>query len=133
MRYERQLGRSLFANFGLAYRRTEAGFAGQNLTRRAPYEPAALGSIGLNYIDPSGNKVGLVLRRTGSFFQDSPGFTERARFPAHTYVDLRLAREASVQNELFVDIRNVFDSPEIDFNGFPSPGRRVDFGVTRRF
>jgi outer membrane receptor protein involved in Fe transport len=137
VRYERQLSQSLFANAGFFLRSTSnltlssagAAFSGQS----APYESKQLGLLELNHIDHKGNKVGLRLRHVGSFFQDTPSETVRPVFPAKTYCDLLLAREPGLSGEIFINVFNVFDSSHIDFNDYASAGRRIEFGVTRRF
>ncbi|MBV9467831.1 MAG: hypothetical protein JOZ57_01145 [Abitibacteriaceae bacterium] len=57
----------------------------------------------------------------------------RPRFGARNYVDLEFAKEPSVYTELFVNISNVFNAPEIAFNDVPTGQRHVTFGVTKRF
>jgi tetratricopeptide (TPR) repeat protein len=137
MRYERQLSRSLFANAGLFLRRTaslSAGAAGAAFSgASAPYEPKRLANLELNHIDPRGNKIGVRMRYNGAFFQDVPFEAARARFPARTYFDLLLSREPGLSNEIFVNVLNVFNARQIDFNGYRSGRRRLEFGVTRRF
>jgi hypothetical protein len=49
------------------------------------------------------------------------------------YVDLTLAKEPSVDREFFLKVTNLFDSRAIQFNDFPTGGRRVQAGVTWRF
>jgi len=137
-RLEHQLNRSLFANLGIVFRETDNQSNGPAFPRifsgqAAPYEPERLISAGLNYVDPSGNKVGLGLRHVGSYFQDSPAGVGRPRFPSQTYFDLRLSRESSVRNELFFNVINLFDKPAIDFRDFAGGRRRVEVGATRRF
>ena len=128
-RYERQIGRTLFANLGFTLRRTTA-----DAFSTAPYEPKRLGSFELNHIGPSGNKAGVRLRHVGSFFQDrGPLVTGRPLFGSQNYVDLLLAREASVSNELFLNVTNLFNSSQVQFNDFPTGQRQLQFGMTRRF
>jgi hypothetical protein len=137
MRYERQLSRSLFANAGLFLRSTSNDTSAASGVAfnggRAPYEPQRLGLLEFNYIDPQGNKVGLRLRHVGSFYQDLPGEAARPLFPSRTYCDLLLAREPALSGELFVQIFNVFNTSAIDFNGYQSNRRHLEFGVIRRF
>ena len=138
MRYERRLNRSLFANVGIFARRInnqsrgpffERIFSGQS----APYEPSRQANLSLNYIDRGGNKLGLGLRYSGSFFADSPFAVGRPRFPARVYTDLSLAREPSLNYEVFLKVTNLFNRSQIQFLDFPTDGRRFEFGVTRRF
>lgn len=138
LRYERRLTRSLFADAGVFARRISNQSRGPLFDRiysgqGAPYEPTRQANLSLNYIDPSGNKAGLGLRYTGSFFADSPLVVGRPRFPSRVYVDLLLAREPSVGYELFFKVTNLLDSSELQFNDFPGAGRRLQFGATRRF
>ncbi|MDQ3814302.1 MAG: tetratricopeptide repeat protein [Armatimonadota bacterium] len=127
-RYERRLGHSLFANLGYTLRHTSAdGFAS------APYEPKHLGSIELNHVSGSGNKIGVRLRHVGSLFQDSPGVAGRASLGAQNYIDVLLAREVSANNEFFVNITNLFDKTQVQFYDFPTGQRQIQFGMTRRF
>ena len=134
--YEQQVSRRLFLSTGATLRRTTArtqdlqtSYSGQ----AAPYEPKYLGHLNLNYIDGRGNKVGLGLRRVGSFYQDTPLALGRPRFGAGTYVDLLLAREPVAGVEFALSITNLFNRKQILFNDFSSGQRRVNFGVTRRF
>jgi len=137
-RYERRLSRSLFADAGLFARRISNRSRGPFFERifsgpGAPYEPSRQASLSLNYIDGGGTKAGLGLRYNGSFFADSPLVVGRPRFPSRLYVDLLLAREPSVNYELFFKVSNLFDRSQLQFNGFPDAGRRLELGATRRF
>ncbi len=134
MRLEHRLGSSLFANFGFLLRETSNRTPGSLFNGgRAPYEPNSLATLSLNHIDRTGNKIGVQLRRVGSFFQDTPQQIVRQSFPSKFYVDLRLAKEPSVQNEIFISVRNLFNQQEIRFNDFRTARRRVEVGATRRF
>lgn len=137
MRYERQLSRSLFANAGAFLRRTSnlsLGPAGATFSGgTAPYEPRHLATLELNHVDRKGNKIGTRMRYNGSFFQDVPFQVARVRFPSRAYFDLLLSREPGLSNEIFVNVLNLFDTRQIDFNGYQSGRRRIEFGVTRRF
>ncbi len=137
VRYEHQIDRHFFANFGAVMRRTTsfsdgpvaANFDGQS----APYEANFGANFDLNYLDERGRKVGVRLRHVGAFFEDSPLALGRSRFAPQTYVDVSLAREFSLQAELFLSVTNLFDQSQIEFKDFPIGKRRVNFGVTRRF
>jgi hypothetical protein len=59
--------------------------------------------------------------------------TARPRFSSKTTVDLRLAREPSLKNEVFFNAYNIFNAKQVQFNGFPAGGRRLEIGYTRRF
>ena len=134
LRLEHRLSTSLFANFGFLIRQTSNSTPGTLFDGgRAPYEANNLATLSLNHIDKAGNKLGVQLRHVGSFFQDVPLEAVRPTFPSKFYVDLRLAKEPSVHNEIFVSIRNLFNQPEIGFNDFRTGRRRIDFGVARRF
>jgi len=135
-RYERQFSDTLYGQLAYLCNQTAnqtpfAPFDGGT----APYHPSRLAGIGLNYVDPSGNKVGLQLNYTGPFFQDTGvlAATDRPRFGGRTYVDLTLAREPSVHEEYFVKVTNVFNSRTIQFNDCPSGQRRIVVGATKRF
>jgi hypothetical protein len=136
VRYERQLTDRLFAQVGLVLNRTtnDTGFAPFN-HGSAPYHPWRLAGLGLNYVDRAGSKVGLQVNYTGPFFEDTGAFsaTTRPIFPGHVYVDLLLAREPSVEREVFLKVSNLFDTPAIQFNDYPTGGRTVVAGVTLRF
>ena len=137
LRYERQISRSLFANAGLFLRRTSSlslgpagtGFSGST----APYEAKRLANMELNHVDQKGNKIGVRMRYNGSFFQDVPFEALRPQFPARTYFDLLLSKEPGLSNEIFVNVVNLFNVRQIEFNGYRSGGRRIEFGVTRRY
>ena len=138
MRYERRLNSNLFANMGVFARRINNQSRGPFFDRifsgqSAPYEPAREANLSFNYIGKGGNKLGLGLRYTGSFFADSPSVVGRPRFPARLYTDLSLAREASLNYEVFFKVTNLFNRSQIQFLDFPTDGRRIEFGVTRRF
>jgi hypothetical protein len=136
LRYERRLSRNLYGQLGYVWNRTtnDTPFAPFD-EGSAPYHPWHLAGLGLNYVDPSGTKVGLQLNYTGSFFQDTGAMaaTSRPVFPAKTYVDLTLAKEPSLENEFFLKITNLFDAQAIQFNDYPTGGRRVVAGWTRRW
>jgi hypothetical protein len=136
LRYERQLSYHLYGQASLLLNRTTnrtpfAPFDGE----AAPYHPSTFGGLALNYVDPSGTKLGLQLNYTGSFFQDPGDISAptRPRFSERMYVDLTLAKEPSVDREFFLKVTNLFDSRAIQFNDFPTGGRRVQAGVTWRF
>jgi hypothetical protein len=138
LRFEQQFSRSLFGNATFVARDTHnvtpgplfnALFSGGD----APYEPKRLASFELHRVDATGTKVGLRLRHTSSFFQDSPTALGRPRFGSQTYVDVLLAKEASVNHELFLNVTNLFNRSQIQFNDFRGGRRRVSFGVTNRF
>lgn len=137
LRYEHQIDRHFFANLGAVMRRTQSwsrdSIASNLDGQTAPYEPKLLGNLDLNYRDESGHKAGLRLRHTGAFFQDSPLALSRARFASQTYVDASLAKEFSLQTELFLNVSNLFNRSQIGFKDFSVGQRRVDFGLTRRF
>jgi hypothetical protein len=156
-RFEQQLSRNLFGFATVAFNRTTS--SGTILTRPgfqdfveapfngeiAPYHPKVAAQVGLNYLDRRGNKVGLFANYSGAFFADTadPGFIDifnpelgfkpRPRFPARTTFDLFLSRERSVRQEIFVQVSNLFNAKQIVYNDIPLSGRRVTFGLTRRF
>lgn len=137
VRYEHRLARSLFANVGGVLRRTRAQ-SGDSIGLSydgadAPYEPKLLANLDLNYLDAGGNKVGLRLRHSGAFYQDSPLALGRSRFTPQTYVDVLLAKEFSLRSEVFLNVTNVFNRSQIAFRDFPIGQRQVNFGITRRF
>lgn len=129
-RYETPLGGNWFFAGGAAWRQTHADGA-----NRAPYEPRFFGDVAFNYLSPRGNKLGLILRHRGEFFADTTSVLggARPRFGGQTYVDLLLAHEPSVRGEFFLSLSNLFNRAELQFNGFPTPGRRLIGGYTRRF
>lgn len=151
--YERQVASNMFGTLSAVYRATRsdrpgAVFDGQT----GPYDSRFEGALGLNYIDAKGAKFGLSVRHRGGFFMDHPDLVStRPRFPAQTYVDLKLAKELGVRTEVFLSVRNVFDRPSVFFNGFPvstwqaasvggpfldvarGGGRQFSFGVIKRF
>lgn len=138
LRFEQQFSRSLFGNASFVARDTHnvtpgpifnALFSGGD----APYEPKRLASFELHRVDGTGTKVGLRLRHAGSFFQDSPTALGRPRFGSQTYFDLLLAKEPSVNRELFLNVTNLFNRSQIQFNDFGVGRRRISFGVTNRF
>jgi tetratricopeptide (TPR) repeat protein len=138
VRYERRLGRSLFADAGVFMRRISNQSRGPSFDRiysgqSAPYEPARQAQLSINYLDGSGYKAGLGLRYTGAFFADTPLAVGRPRFPARLYTDLLLAREPSVNYEVFFKVTNLFNSSQLQFYDFPVGQRRLEFGATRRF
>lgn len=135
-RYERSLGGHLYGQTSLRLSRTTdrtPGAAFSTLT--APYQPSQLAGLTLAYISPGGTKVRLGMDRVGSFYQDTPLITTAGRpgFPAHTYVNLSVAKEPSVHTEVFVILANLTNQSQIAFNGVPLGGRRLQAGVTRRF
>lgn len=135
-RYERQLSDNLYGQVGVLFNRTtnRTEFAPFN-DGTAPYHPPWLGGVGLNYVDRSGTKIGLQVNHTGRFYEDTGDVSVPVRpiFPAQTYVDLTLAKEPSVHREYFLRITNLFDSPAIEFNGYPTGQRRVEAGASFRF
>jgi hypothetical protein len=137
VRYERQLNSNLFAAVSLIANRTTNNSPGQIYDREiAPYQPEQIAGLTLNYIDPRGNKVKLDLNYQSSFFQDSPlltGQSNRPHYPGRLTVDLRLAKEPTVQNEYFVQVTNLFNTRQIAFNNFSAGRRRIAVGVTSRF
>ncbi len=136
-RYEHQLGSRFFANLGAVMRRTQAYSGGSIATayegQSAPYEPNFLGHFDLDYRDERGRKVGLRLRHTGAFFQDSPLALGRPRFAPQNYLDVRIGREFSPAAEVFFNVSNLFNRSQISFNDFLVNARQLNFGVIRRF
>jgi tetratricopeptide (TPR) repeat protein len=137
VRLEHQLTNTLFANLAVAVSRTNGRASGPfltSITGTAPYQPSRVGGFALNYVDPRGNKAAAVVNYNSSFYSDRPfNAAVRPRSSGKTTLDLRFAREPSLQNEVFLNIVNVFDSDQIVFNEFPAPGRRIEVGWTRRF
>ncbi len=134
LRLEQRVGSGFYSNFSLVSRQTSNRSTGTLFNgASAPYEPSLLASLGLNYIDTRGFKAGLQLRHAGAFFADAPGQAAREKFGAKTVFDLRLAREASARGELFVQVRNVFDTPQLAFSGYRIGGRQLEVGFNRRF
>jgi tetratricopeptide (TPR) repeat protein len=134
VRLEHRIGHNLFSSLLLSRNRTTSQTAGMNFSGQSPYQPRYLARVALNYVAPGGNRAGIAVNYTGSFFQDSllTG-TNRPRFPSKTTVDLRLAHEPSLKNEIFFNVINVFNADQIVANGVPAPGRRFEVGWTRRF
>jgi hypothetical protein len=146
-RYEQQLSRHLFGQIGVLANRTTNRTPGQSFDgKAAPYYPNYTASFALNYIGTRGNKATLIANHFGSFYQDRPDLyglppsSRRERFGAQTYVTILLAREASLNQELFVGVSNLFNRSGILFNDVPAASdafgggrRRVFAGVTRRF
>ena len=147
VRYEQPLGRHFYGQASLLLNRTESRAAGQVFDNdQAPYYPNSLASIGLNYIDPQGNKATILANNFGSIFADRPNFfgipsaTTRPFFGSQTYFSILLSREPTVHNEFTIGVTNIFDAPAITFNSVPvisdnfGTGRRRFFAsYTRRF
>lgn len=136
VRYERQLTDRVFGQAAVLLNRTTndtafAPFDGGS----APYHPWRLAGLGLNYVDPRGTKVGLQANYNSAFFQDTGmiSATTRPTYPGHVYLDLSVAREPSVCREFFVKVSNLFDTPAVLFNDFPTDQRRVVAGATLRW
>ncbi len=134
LRIEQRVGAGFYSNLNLVSRQTSNSSTGALWNgASAPYEPSFLASFGLNYISSGGLKAGLQLRHSGAFFADAPGQMVRERFGAKTVFDLRLAREASARGELFLGIRNLFDTPQLAFSGYRIGRRQLQVGFNRRF
>jgi outer membrane cobalamin receptor len=134
VRLEHRIGRNLFSSLLLSHNRTTSQTAGLNFSGQAPYQPRYLARLALNYVAPRGNRAGIAVNYTGSFFQDTVlTGADRPHFPSRTTLDLRLAHEPSLKQEIFFNVLNVFDADQIVANGVPAPGRRFEVGVTRRF
>ena len=147
VRYEQPLSRHLYGQASLLLNRTDSRAAGQAFDNdQAPYYPNSLASLGVNYIDPSGNKATILANNFGSIFADRPNFfgippaTSRPLFDSHTYFTVLLSREPTVHNEFTIGIANIFNAPAISFNSVPvisdnfGTGRRRFFAsYTRRF
>ncbi len=101
----------------------------------APYHPNDISSLGLQYIAPTGLKMGANLKYSGAYFADlnDPAATTRPRVGGSTTVDFLLAHEPSPRAELFLQVLNAFDKRRFVFNGVPLQGRRIILGATRRF
>jgi tetratricopeptide (TPR) repeat protein len=147
IRYEHRLSRRFFGQIGFLRNKTSNSTPGQSFDgQKAPYYPDYTGNLAFNYVGGKGNKASVILNRIGGFFQDRPDFfglappAQRPRFSAETYVSVLLSREASVHNEIFMGVSNVFNKPGITFNDSPAVSdnfgagrRRVFGGITRRF
>lgn len=134
LRYEHQITSSLYANLIYSFNNTTNRTPGAPYDgKTAPYQPKHTTILSLDYVDPTGTKVRWRVRNTGGFFQDSPLVTGRPRFPSRTMVDLMLAKEPTIYNEFFITLFNVFNSRQILFNEFPTDGRVLVIGYTRRF
>ncbi len=127
-RVENRFGRNFYLSGGVLSRRARAD--GYN---QAPYEPRLLGDLSLQYLSSSGNKIGVRMRRAGSFLGGTREDGTRERFGLQNSVDLLLARETSVGAELFFNVTNLFGAPQFAFEGYNLGRRRIEFGVTRRF
>jgi hypothetical protein len=147
VRVEQQLSRSLFGYGTIAYNRTTSRgtllpfIDGSGIVSApfnggiAPYHPRLTAQLGLNSIDRRGNKMGVLANYRGSFFRDTadPAVNARPRFPARVTFDVYLSHEPTLRQEIFVRVSNVFDTRQIVFNDIPIDGRRITFGLTRRF
>lgn len=134
LRYEHQITPNLYANLIYSLNNTTNRTPGAPYDGKiAPYQPKHTTTLSLDYVDPTGTKVRLRVRNTGGFFQDSPLVQGRPRFPARTIVDLMFAKEPTVYSEFFITLFNIFNSQQILFNEFPTDGRVLVIGYTRRF
>ena len=136
VRLEHTFGRHLFGQALFAVNKTTGNIPSVAGTEQTlPYHPKNQAILGLNYVNSSGTKAGLQINRVGSFFQDTGSGLAgpRPKFPAKTYVDLTLAKEPSVKQEIFLKVLNLFDSQQVIFNDVPVGRRRLEVGYTRRF
>ena len=135
VRWEQRLASHLYGNTTFVWNRTtnDTPYAPFQ-DSVAPYSPQHLAELGLNYLDGTGTRLGLQMMHTGRFYRDTGIYSQRERptFPARLYVDLTLAREASLNSEYFLKASNLFNTPTL-FNDFPAGERRVTAGVTLRY
>ncbi len=136
MRIEKPLTRTLFATVVATANHSIASAPVEAFDDRlAPYQPSVTGQLALNYLDSGGRKGFIQADHYGQFYDDNPLLTgvSRSTFPAETYINLRLAQEfAKGRTELFVAAHNLFNAPEILFNGVPIR-RTITGGIVWRF
>lgn len=146
LRYEVPLSHHLYGQASLLFNRTRNRAPGQLFDgQTAPYYPDRAASLALNYVGRTGIKTMLIANYYGPFYQDRPDLfglaapATRPQFGSQTYISLLIAKEPSVNYELFAGVTNIFNRPAVMFNDVPAlmsafgaNRRRLLFGVTRR-
>lgn len=125
--WERWIGNNLSAGIWVRYADSENDDAGG---RDIPYQPDFSGTLRLDYIDRNGLRVGAEWCHIGERFADAANTVE---LDAHDVVSLRIAKQLSLQTDVFLTIENLLDEDYGFWQGYPAPGLRVRGGIQHRF
>jgi Flp pilus assembly protein TadD len=95
-----------------------------------PYFPQWQGGTRLDYLDRAGWRCFAALTYVGRRFADGANTRKLSGFGV---VDLRIARQLNLHQNLFLQINNVLDRKYTVYEGYPEAGRSVVGGVEYRF
>jgi outer membrane receptor protein involved in Fe transport len=134
--FEHALGRSFSGRLFARYQST----VDRESNRELPYFPRWQGGIRLDYLDRAGWRNFLALtyvgRRAGRGGPLGGGRAPGAasgKLAGFPLLDLRLARQLSLRQSLFLQINNLLDREYEVYEGYPESGRSVQAGVEYRF
>jgi tetratricopeptide (TPR) repeat protein len=123
--YERWLTHALTGRLWARYQSTSDASAGE-----LPYFPDWQAGIRFDYLDRSGWRAGLDTTWVGSRFADRENSRRMGSF---VVVDLRLEKQLTLRNSLFIQINNLFNRSYTRYDGYPEAGRTVIGGLNWRF
>jgi tetratricopeptide (TPR) repeat protein len=123
--YERWLTHSLTGRVWARFQSTSDASAGE-----LPYFPDWQGGFRFDYLDRSGWRAGLDTTWVGSRFADSEN---TRRVSSFLLVGLRLEKQLTLRNSLFIQINNLFNRSYARYEGYPEAGRTIIGGLGWRF
>lgn len=123
-----ELGKTLTANLGASYTRSEDQATGENLLRR----PLRKATLSLDHASGSATQTSLETTYTGPRYDiDAVNFSRKRR-GGFTLVNLAINHEASRNLTLHARANNLTDKQYEEPDGFSQPGRGIYLGLTVR-
>ena len=127
--YERWLDDRITGRVFARHQRTNALQGGAEL----PYFPRWEAGVRFDYVDTNGVRGALTLhyvgRRNHIDFVGGP----TTRLGGFVTLDFRVELQLDLRNNLFLEVRDLFDRGPAFYSGYPSNGRTLLGGVDRRF
>jgi tetratricopeptide (TPR) repeat protein len=131
MAYEQRLTDELSGRAWARWQTSRGDFPSESVTGNTwPYAPAWQGGVRLDYICPSGLRVGLDGTWVGQRYHDPQNATTLGGCPL---VGARVQYQRDLHLNLFLAANNILDRDYSTFAGFPADGLAVSGGATWRF
>jgi hypothetical protein len=129
--YERRLTGDLSGRAWARWQTSRGDFPSVSVTGGTwPYAPAWQGGLRLDYIHPSGLRLGVDGTWVGQRYHDPQNAETVGGYPL---VSLRAQYQRDLHLNVFMTVNNVLDRGYDTFAGFPADGLSVSGGATWRF